>query len=244
MARNIEIEIQMLHGPDGKVIFMECGSDFVELMFGIMKAPLSSLVGVCPHEDDVHPFMSIRKSLSDLGKQSFINNNRPDDALAKPIDFSLTPKTTSGGIAQYPPPGYTKVGTSSLRCQSCTGQFNPTTYPSYSQQCPLCNKMHGNVAIVSQPMLKDNCKFMVTDSLKVFEASMVKAMELIKNKANGFGEVKTSSATVTEECVKKLILRSMLGSKTVLTDLFGDSLAAKNESAEGESISSFELFGG
>ena len=78
--------------------------------------------------------------------------------------------------------------------------------------------------------------------MKVFEASMVKGMELMKSKVDTLGEMQTSVAMVTEECVKSLTLRSF--SKTVLTDLFGDSLSAKSESAAGESISAFELFGG
>ena len=234
--RHSAMEVQLLHGPDGKVIFLECGSDFVEVMFDIMKTPLSSLLGVCPmqqEKEQQHPLLAMRKSLCDLGKQSFVGE-RPDDAVPKAISISEIMKTATTTT----PNGYRTNPNGSLACTSCNYVFNPHGNLGYEQQCPHCRCPK---ASTSKSILKDNCKFMINDSLMVFESSMVKAMELIKGKADGFHDIKTSSATVTEDTVKKLIFRSLLGSKTVLTDLFPDCSAAKSES--GESAGSFELFG-
>ena len=111
--------------------------------------------------------------------------------------------------------------------------------------CPCCGETSASAAPSSastdSTLLKDNCKFMVNDSLAVFESSMVKAMELIKGKADGFRDIKTSSAVVTEDTVKQLIFRSLMGSTTVLSDLFAASSTTASES--GESNGSFELFG-
>ena len=75
----------------------------------------------------------------------------------------------------------------------------------------------------SQRVLKDNAKFMVTDSLDIFEASIVKAMEQVKNKVGALGDITTSEAIMTEECVKKLFVHSLHGSKTVLSEVFPSS---------------------
>ena len=240
-----DMEVQLIYAPDGKVIFMECGSDFVELMFDIMKAPLSSL---CPmmRGDDEHPLMSMRKSMLGFGKQSFINDECVN-TLPEPIDISKIVEA-NGDFDPQLPEGYRRTNQPDqplvLQCVSCNYAFYPNQCPNYVLQCPSCcagKKMHDYRL---QPKLKNNAKFMVMDSLNIVEASSVKTLELIKSKVDTVGEVNLSSCTVTEECVKKLILRSLLGSKTILSDVFGDSGAAKGESAEGESISSFELFGG
>lgn len=49
-----------VHGPEGKVIFLECGSDSEELMFKIMKSPLARPLAIMHNN-----------SLTDLDKQSF-----------------------------------------------------------------------------------------------------------------------------------------------------------------------------
>lgn len=252
-ANDLRMKVQVLRGPDGKVIFVECGSDFVELMFKIMKAPLSSVLALPMKRKrgEDHPLMTMHSSLADLDKQSFVQGELPNDVLAKAIDIQELFKATA---PSFPPQGYQAMANGNLSCQSCQNQFQPGQYPNYLTSCPFCHidpssngrraLGYGSVRCQScgqnfQPrqypheqqcptckpspkptILKDNCKFMLTDALKVFDASTVKAMELMKNNVGGFRDIKTSTATVTEECIKKLIVQSLLGSKTVFTDLF------------------------
>ena len=63
---------------------------------------------------------------------------------------------------------------------------------------------------------------MVTDSLKVLESSTITALQLMKDHVDDFGSIKTSTHILTPEIVQKLVLRGMLGSSTVLTDIFPD----------------------
>ena len=63
---------------------------------------------------------------------------------------------------------------------------------------------------------------MVTDSLKVLESSTITALDLMKDHVEDFRSIKTSAQTVTPKILRRLVLRSMLGSKTVLTDIFPD----------------------
>ena len=136
MAKNIEI--QLLLGPDGKVIFMECGSDFVELMFEIMKAPLSSLVGVCPviKEDDENALMSMRQSLSKLGKQSFVDEGSCEKFLPERIDIAKIMKAP-GSYDPQVPEGYWRTSQQGqllvLQCVSCNFSWCPhqSHYPNY-----------------------------------------------------------------------------------------------------------------
>ena len=207
----------------------ECGSDFVEMMFKIMQAPLSSVLGLCKRKrgQDLNPLMSMQKSLSDLDQQSFVKGELPDDALPKPVNITNmmtqkgqtlpTPDLTPGyqqvnaGQLKCDPCGYTfnanqqtqhqyncpscrlaKVKTPGLkpgyqqsgiylRCESCNKNFAPHNYPTYDQACPLCKVAQTKKPETPETLLKDNCKFMVTDSLQVFEASTIRAMELMKD---------------------------------------------------------------
>ena len=72
------------------MIFLECGSDFVEMMFKLMKLPISDLVGLCTEKDSgvVSPLVAVRKSLSRLDGQCFIKGELPAGALPAPIKIS------------------------------------------------------------------------------------------------------------------------------------------------------------
>ena len=177
------IEVQLLRSAKGNVIFMEVDSDFVELLFKIMKSPIAELLGACrPDEDEEpqHAMLSLHKSLGRLGAKTFL--------------------------------------------AGCQGDALPKI-PSIGQ---IYNGHSGSHA--NKDLLKETVKFMVTDSLEVFEASTVKAMELMKAEVRDFQDISTTTVTLTETVVKKLILHSMMGGKHVLTDLFPvDSDASTSE---------------
>ena len=53
-----KIEVKLLRSQSGQVIFLETGRDFVELLFAIMNAPLSSLISnFSQGVNDLHPFL-------------------------------------------------------------------------------------------------------------------------------------------------------------------------------------------
>lgn len=70
---------------------------------------------------------------------------------------------------------------------------------------------------------------MVTDSLKVLESSTITALDLMKDHVEDFRSIKTSAQAVTPKILRKLVLRSMLGSKTVLTDIFQDGVESDDD---------------
>lgn len=208
-----EIEVKLLRAPSGKVIFMESGPEFVELMFGIMNAPLSSLLP-SNRSTGVNPFMGLKESLCSLGGSSFVAGK--DGAKFMPEQSSMKELMNFAKKA-----GATQA--SAERCSYCRSScydivpyrgahVHPTNKPS---------------------ILKDNCKFMVTDSLQVFESSMVIGLELMKDHVDGFHSIKTSIQSLTEKQLKKLLFYGMLGSPTVLTDMFpAESIAEPDRRGE------------
>ncbi|CAK9102759.1 unnamed protein product [Durusdinium trenchii] len=217
------MKVQVLRGTDGKVIFLEGGSDFVEMMFKLMQSPLSSLLGVCPmnQESALSPLVVLRKSLSELALQSFAKGRLPDETLPGPIETSEIMKMKPFGTD-----GFTdfKKRRRSRSWRSGSSSSSRPRSKHRSRSRSLRRREH------SEGILKDNCKFMVTDSLEVFESSTVKAMELMQGKVRGFGDIKTSSATVSKECVQNLIQQSLRGSRTVLSQVLlahGCSATAK-----------------
>ena len=67
-----KIEVKLLRSQSGQVIFLETRRDFVELLFAIMNAPLSSLISnFSQGVNDLHPFLDLKESLQNLGPQSF-----------------------------------------------------------------------------------------------------------------------------------------------------------------------------
>eukprot|EP00419_Tripos_fusus_P090619 CAMPEP_0172841664 /NCGR_PEP_ID=MMETSP1075-20121228/30145_1 /TAXON_ID=2916 /ORGANISM="Ceratium fusus, Strain PA161109" /LENGTH=300 /DNA_ID=CAMNT_0013685669 /DNA_START=40 /DNA_END=939 /DNA_ORIENTATION=+ len=115
----------------------------------------------------------------------------------------------------------TQCGVSNARtCNSC-------------QWCDACSLTLSGFELPGMPppqaakacptgSFKDTAKFMVTNSLEVFEASPVKMIELVSQVVDGFKGLKTCTAQVTPDHLKEIALRGLLGSEKVLTDTFGN----------------------
>eukprot|EP00434_Breviolum_minutum_P020935 symbB.v1.2.018470.t3/scaffold1468.1/size117071/6 len=92
MAKVGQMEVQLLRSPGGKVVFLETGPDFVELMIKMMNTPLAALLASSSPmsgkdaEDDTHPWLSLQKSLASLGASSFLNGA---PSKATPAEFSI-----------------------------------------------------------------------------------------------------------------------------------------------------------
>ena len=192
-----------------------------ELMMSIMNAPLSGLLAISNIKSvetgDLHPLVGLKTSLSNLGPQSFVPGVSASTAI--PGAFSMQQLLTgSWATSVLNQPSWE-------RCpQGCSYAFPK------GNVCPECGGggYHLGAAYPphQQPVvvnLKDNGKFMVTDALEVFESSTIMAMELMKEHVEDFRCIKTSTETVTEEIVRKLIVCSMLGSQKVLTEIFPDT---------------------
>lgn len=64
------MEVQLLRAPSGAVIFLEANSDFVDMLIGLLKAPLGALMQSCVDSDTESkaelPFLSMTKSIPQL----------------------------------------------------------------------------------------------------------------------------------------------------------------------------------
>ena len=201
----------------------------------IMNAPLSGLLAISNIKSvetgDLHPLVGLKTSLSNLGPQSFVPGKSASTAI--PGTFSMQQLMKGSSVANI------LNNPSWEACPRGCLQAFPKGYA-----CPECEYEHG-AYVAPQHLqsvvanLKDNGKFMVTDALEVFESSTIIAMELVKEHVDDFRHIKTSTETVTEEIVRKLIVCSMLGFKEVLTEIFPDADAHETESSIG-SDGSFE----
>lgn len=201
-----KIEVKLLRSQSGQVIFLETGRDFVELLFAIMNAPLSGLISNSSKgmQNDLHPFLDLKESLQSLGPQSFASGK---DGAA------FIPETCT---------------TKELR--DWAKKKAKASNPQEHQIVPYYGQVQSQKGHSLGPfILKDNCKFMVTDSLKVLESSTITALDLMKDHVEDFRSIKTSTQAVTPKIVRKLVLRGMLGSTTVLTDIFPDGVESDGD---------------
>lgn len=114
-------------------------------------------------------------------------------------------------------------------CTQC-GALNARTCCS-CQWCDACSLILLGYEVPGMPSqanadptgsFKDVAKFMVTNSLEVFEASPVKMIELVSQVVDSFKGLKTCSVQVTPDHLKEIAVRGFLGSEKVLTDTFGN----------------------
>ncbi|CAL1168436.1 unnamed protein product [Cladocopium goreaui] len=211
MNADPKIEVKLLRSQSGQVIFLETGRDFVELLFAIMNAPLSRLISNSSSkgvQNDLHPFLDLKESLQNLGPQSFTSGK---DGAA------FIPKTCT---------------TKDLRDwakEKAKASSNPKEHQIVPYYGRVQSQKDHSLGPLGPFILKDNCKFMVTDSLKVLESSTITALDLMKDHVEDFRSIKTSAQAVTPKILRKLVLRSMLGSKTVLTDIFPDGVESDDD---------------
>lgn len=234
-----QIEVKVLRSQSGEVVFLESGPDFVELLFNVMSAPLSSLLptisGKGVDKDDLHTLVGLKKSLLSLGSQSFVTR-RPASYIPQTLSMEQlmqcairegneTPGSDSeeSQIVPADPHHSTSQQIVWPRSRCSIGHSGPASARQVEQ--------HKKNKDESKRILKDNCKFMVTDSLEVFESSTIMAMELMKEYVDDFRRIKTSTEFVDQEIAKKLVLCSMLGSKTVLSEIFPETDAYEKESS-------------
>lgn len=205
-----------------------------------MSAPLCSLLptvsGKGVEKDDLHTLVGLKKSLLGLGSQSF--------ATKRPAAFIPQTLSMEQLMMCAIKEGNETPGSDSEENQIVLAQQNYYTYLGYAGYGgPMHNAFGPRQASArqvdqqkgknneSKRFLKDNCKFMVTDSLEVFESSTIMAMELMKEHVDDFRRIKTSTEFVDQEIARKLVLCSMLGSKTVLTEIFPIADAHETESS-------------
>lgn len=221
-----KMEVKLLRTSHGKVIFLESGPDFVELMFSLMNAPLGSLLySFAPKAKDLHPLVGLKESICRLGSTSFLPGKSAPIAVPK---LKTMEQLMKGTATPQPQPAVPPV-VLPVHCGGC----NCTRHPNTAGNCPSCGRYIYAVQQQDQPAqpnLKDNCKFMVTDSLEVLESSTITMLELMKEHVNDLKSIKTSTEKVTEESVKKLILCSIMGAKDVLTQVF-PPVASETESS-------------
>lgn len=115
-------------------------------------------------------------------------------------------------------PGRTCTSCSSAAARAC----------SFCSSCDVCTIRDLGYTVTGMPAetpytpctFKETAKFMVTNTLEVFEASPVKMVELMSGTVDSFKGIKTCSMKVTPDLIKQLVLRSLLGSAQVLTETF------------------------
>lgn len=84
------MEVTLLRGRDGKVIFMECKSQFVDALVAITRAPLGGIVGAIAVEEPQLPGQTLPgkdlcESVANLREELFDSSKA--DVLAKPTDL-------------------------------------------------------------------------------------------------------------------------------------------------------------
>lgn len=75
-------------------------------------------------------------------------------------------------------------------------------------------------------------KFLLSNSLEVFESSSVKAIELMSSRVSNFDGIQTCNIQVTSQHIQQLVLRSLLGSQQVLTEVFQPDDSCETEQTE------------
>ncbi|CAJ1331310.1 unnamed protein product [Effrenium voratum] len=211
-----------------------------------MDVPLSGLVKLC-QKSSAHgagPLTNLSGSLVTMDKAYF-----QDQKVGNPI----AQKEVSGAteLLQTMKLKKAQTGMPVYQCNSCCRQTSCTCNLNsncfiHSNQCPsgcayvafqLVPPPPAASPMSSSLLAPGNYKFMVTEDLKVVDASVVKAMEFIQAHAGDMTKIKTATATCSEDKLRKLIGSLLAGSKSVLTDTFAAEVSDASSDSSFERVS-------
>ncbi|KAL5976875.1 hypothetical protein ACLOJK_021210 [Asimina triloba] len=232
MAKTLSVKL-LVDGESQKVVFAECGKDFIDFLFSFFMLPLGSVAEVLSKDSvvaDVAAIGQLYKSVKDMD-EAYLLPGKEKVAVLQPKVFSPTNKHLLLQIGNL---GMKRryyaccnIGNSGYgRCNYVTDVANakcPDCKNHLSKELPYlatCNDPAASTSKEEGGFVKSMVIYMVTDDLNVTPVSPISAITLL-NKFN-IKEVGALEEKVVEvgKAEGLALLKASLQSQTVLTDVF------------------------
>ncbi|OMP02665.1 hypothetical protein COLO4_10946 [Corchorus olitorius] len=231
------VSVKLLVDPKSqKVLFAECGKDFVDFLFNILSLPVGTVIRILSKKEMVGCLGNLYDSIETLG-EDYMQKTTNKDTLLKPV------VTTNASSVPLLLPNMPSSSTSNTlyRC-SYHNNTNCRTYISNNPQkiCPSCGSYMMNVPVTlvnaatnvnaaanANPdtnegggYVKGVVTYMVMDDLVVRPMSTISGITLMsKFNIKDIGSLQEKVIDMGMDQGVKM-LKAALQSKTVLTDVF------------------------
>lgn len=159
-----------------KVLYLEAGADFVDLLFSLLALPIGSLMKLLAEKSPPSaslsdaPLLSLFRSVQNLDNSYF----RQADTSRAQI---LLPENDSKLLALTDVNDSKQLKGAAPLCISCRKPISISHGASY-QYCGYCGTTQ-NVTSDKVGFVEKNVTFMVTKDLEVLPASVIKTIEIL-----------------------------------------------------------------
>ncbi|KAH7352076.1 hypothetical protein KP509_19G028700 [Ceratopteris richardii] len=213
-----------------KIIYMEVGSDVVDILLGFLQLPISSAIGLFAFSDDTDrlepcTLFNLFRSLQKMNPSTSLVEKQ--ELLVPPCPPLLT-RLCSLSTA-------TEMKTLSLpamvySCSACRSMSRVSdTSGSRCKQCGRDTMTSGitldiaardNASLPTKGFVQDNLIFIISDDLNIMPASTIESIMLLnKNGVKSLSDLYSIESKVSSEQVLEL-LKASFPRSTVLNDVF------------------------
>jgi hypothetical protein len=183
-----------------KVLYLEAGADFVDLLFSLLALPIGSLMKLLAEKSPPSaslsdaPLLSLFQSVQNLDNSYFrqADTSRAHILLPENDSKLLALTDVNGSKQKKPVPGF---------CSGCRRIVNIDPSGPRTHHCPSCRTLQ-NVTIDAMGFVEKFVTFMVTKNLEVLPTSVIKTIEILNaSKVKDMDRLEGQKQTVTKEMV-------------------------------------------
>ncbi|KAK8916933.1 hypothetical protein KSP39_PZI022651 [Platanthera zijinensis] len=211
----------LIHREQKRVVFVEAGSDFVDVLFSFLTLPLGAIVRLLKKQSGLGSLDSLYESIEQLDAQH-LQTEACKEMLLNPRSAAaqLCNDLKIKGIHELKP-------MTIYTCSQGGCLIHSTCYYTYASKvlCGFCGKLmdrawewRKEISEEGGVFVKTTTEFLITDDLRVIPASLLKSFSLLK-------EMRIKDTSMLEEMVMEF------GTKEAL-NLLGRSLVSKNALTE------------
>jgi hypothetical protein len=181
-----------------KVLYLEAGADFVDLLFSLLVLPIGSLIKLLAEKSPPSaslsdaPLLSLFRSVQTLDNSYFRQADTSRTQILLPENDSKLLTLTDVNASKQE--GAAPIGNNCRRPVSIN-------HGARTQYCGYCGTTQ-NVTCDKVGFVEKNVTFMVTKDLEVLPASVIKTIEILNaSKVKDMDRLEGQKQTVTKEMV-------------------------------------------
>ncbi|KAG9441506.1 hypothetical protein H6P81_017360 [Aristolochia fimbriata] len=218
MAADREIKLKLLvESWCNRVVFAECDSEFVDVLFSFLTMPMGSIIHLCGKETKMGCIDRLYQSVEELDERFFENEACKSMLLRprSPSELKCANLAVNYNVAA-PSTGY------HLYACNCIYSKDPVSYYR-GCQCRLCGGIMDHQLALRYPsgssgvFVQQKKEFVVRDDLQVIPFVASETLSVMKKLGNTRNTVEERDVKIGSEEVLRL-LKCSLHSQTALTD--------------------------
>ncbi|KAG7600754.1 hypothetical protein ISN45_At05g000140 [Arabidopsis thaliana x Arabidopsis arenosa] len=218
---------------EGNILYVECGDDFVDLLFSFLAMPLESVWDISGRGIILGCIGNLCKSFKDLSSASATEASAFKCVL--PHYYKCQKQLLNDVVTTHQPPTYYRFvsfSTDHFREYRLSENSGKRLVYDWDKLVPVTSldpKTEGNNTAETSGFVKRGTKFMVTDDLIITPSNSTSTIGFLKEKQTRLDEVEIRVINMTKEEAIRLLGASMVTSSALSTGLLAMESASTSD---------------